>query len=103
MELSNKIKTIVSLTVDDFISNVVTQKDNREVLIKRVTDELLDLEMIEIYNTYEVSILALKNLNYLCIVDLEFIHNEVLDGYLASYDKELTDVIKDMLEVEVTR
>ena len=74
MEVTKRINQIVNLTVDDFLNTGHTTNEPIESLLTWLNDELLQIELIEDYNTYQVSILILDKLQSLDIVDLEFIH-----------------------------
>ena len=79
MKLETRIKDIVSLTIDDFFNNGRSTEESEETLIKWLAANLLQIEDIEDLNTIEISLLVLQKLNSLDIVDLEFIHNILLD------------------------
>ncbi|RYA24277.1 hypothetical protein CRU96_03250 [Malaciobacter halophilus] len=79
MKLETRIKNIVSLTVDDFFNNGRSTKESEETLIKWLSDDLMQIKDIEDLSVVEISLLVLQKINSLDIIDLEFIHNILLD------------------------
>lgn len=79
MKLETRIKNIVSLTIDDFFNNGRSTKESEETLIKWLSDDLMQIEDIEDLSVVEISLLVLQKINSLDIIDLEFIHNILLD------------------------
>ncbi len=75
----NNIKQIAHLTIDDYLSFGYIVNESKESLINSIVDDLVKLEQIEDLTTIEISLLVLEKLNALEIVDLEFIHNILLD------------------------
>ena len=74
MKLEKRIKRIVSLTVEDYLSHGYIIKESPKSLISSLSDALMQDESIEDAHTYEISIKVLEMLKSLDIVDLEYIH-----------------------------
>lgn len=74
MKLEKRIKKIVSLTVEDYLSHGFIIKESPRSLISSLSDALMQDESIEDAHTYEVSLKVIEMLNSLDMVDLEFIH-----------------------------
>ncbi len=87
MNISKRIKRIVSLTVEDFYNSGKSTNESDESLKSWLLDEMLKDEFIEDNSTIEVSLKVLQMLKSVDIVDLEFIHNVLFE---------------DMQKVEVT-
>jgi len=78
MKLSKRIKQIVSHTVEDYLSYGYIKNESKSKTIEWVNNALQTYEGLEDYTTIEISLQALKLLNSLDIVDLEYIHSVVL-------------------------
>ena len=74
MELKQRVKRIVSLTLEDFYNSGYSTDESPESLKEWLCDELIQDQSIEDAHTYEISLKVLEMLNSLDIVDLEFIH-----------------------------
>jgi hypothetical protein len=95
MKLQKRIKRIVSLTVEDYLSHGYIIKESPKSLISSLSDALMQDESIEDAHTYEVSLKVLEMLNSLDIVDLELIHNIVLKEHIQASEVSIT--FKEML------
>ena len=95
MKLEKRIKRIVSLTVEDYLSYGYIIKESPKSLISSLSDALMQDESIEDAHTYEVSLKVLEMLNSLDIVDLELIHNIVLKEHIQASEVSIT--FKEML------
>jgi len=79
MKLSKRIKQIVALTVDDIYSNGYSTDESENKLIEWLSCELQSIENIEDYSTIEISLTVLKKINYLDVVNLNFIRNTLFE------------------------
>lgn len=77
MNLSKRIKKIVSLTVEDFYNSGYSTNESPKSLKSWLCDAMMQDESIEDAHTYEISLKVLEILNSLDIVDLEYIHNVI--------------------------
>ena len=75
MDISKRIKRVVSLTVEDFYNSGKSTDESKESLIAWLCDTLMQDKNIEDLYTYEVSLKVLEMLKSLDIVDIKFIHN----------------------------
>lgn len=90
MELKQRVKRIVSLTVEDFYNSGYSTNESPKSLKAWLSDALMQNENIEDAHTYEVSLKVLEMLNSLDIVDLESIHNIVLKEYIQASEVSIT-------------
>lgn len=77
MKLSKRIRHIATATVQDFYNSGKSSTESKEETIEWLVTEMLKVEQIGDFYTYEISILMLKMLGSLDIVDEVFIE-EVL-------------------------
>lgn len=90
MKLSERIKQIVSLTVEDFYNSGYSTNESPKSLKSWLCDAMMQDESIEDAHTYEISLKVLEILNSLDIVDLEFIHNIVLKEHIQASEVSIT-------------
>ena len=83
-QLQKRVKKIVSLTVEDFYNSGYSTDEDTKQLKAWLCDTLMQDESIEDACTYVISIKALKLLNSLDIVDLEYIHNVLFEDMTQS-------------------
>jgi hypothetical protein len=74
-----RIKQVVELTVEDFFNYGYSTDESKKSLVNWLVNDLLLIKQIEEHNTIELSLMVLKKLNSLDVVDLEFIHNIILE------------------------
>lgn len=90
IELKQRMKRIVSLTVEDFYNSGYSTNESPKSLISSLSDALMQDESIEDAHTYEVSLKVLEMLNSLDMVDLESIHNIVLKEHIQKSEVSIT-------------
>jgi predicted metalloendopeptidase len=73
METKLRIELIVSSTLEDFYNSFRSSNEDKETMIQWLSDDLMKLDDIEEFTTIEISLLTLKKLNCLDLVNLEFI------------------------------
>ena len=73
METKLRIELIVSSTLEDFYNSFRDSSEDKETMIKWLSEDLMLIEDIEDFTTIEISLLTLKKLNCLDLVNLEFI------------------------------
>ena len=93
----NNIKQIAHLTIDDYLSFGYIVNESKESLINSIVDDLVKLEQIEDLTTIEISLLVLEKLNALEIVDLEFIHNILLDDDKSKNQFKISTIYDEVL------
>lgn len=73
MKTKLRIELIVSSTLEDFYNSFRNSSEDKETMIQWLTIDLMKLDDIEEFTTIEISLLTLKKLNCLDLVNLEFI------------------------------
>lgn len=91
METKTRIKAIVSHTVEDFYNSVRYTSESTETLIEWLSNDLMLVNDIEDLTTIEISLLTLKKLNSLDLVNLSFII-ETITETLKNSDNEMIHV-----------
>jgi hypothetical protein len=89
-ELIQRVKKIVSLTVEDFYNSGYSTDESPKSLKAWLCDALNTYEGLEDYTTIEISLQVLKLLNSLDIVDLEYIHSVVLEEHTQASEVSIT-------------
>lgn len=79
MELKQRVKRIVSLTVEDFYNSGYSTNESPKSLKSWLVGEMLTVQSIEDLYTYQISILILDKLKSLDIVDISFIMELMTD------------------------
>ena len=79
MDTETRVKKIVSLTMEDFYNSLRNTSESTEILIEWLSSDLLLLEDIEEFTTIEISLLTLKKLDSLDLVNLEMIIETIAD------------------------
>lgn len=77
MKLSKRIRHIATATVQDFYNSGKSSTESKEETVEWLVTEMLKVEQIGDFYTYEISMLMLKMIGSLDIVDEVFIE-EVL-------------------------
>lgn len=90
IELKQRVKRIVSLTLEDFYNSGYSTNESPKSLKAWLCDALMQDESIEDLHTYEVSLKVLEMLNSLDMVDLESIHNIVLKEHTQASEVSIT-------------
>lgn len=91
MKTINRVNQIVELTMQDFNNNWCFIKEPLEKSIKWLSDDLMLINDIEDLTTIEISLLTLKKLNSLNLVNLEFIIETIADT-LKSSENEIIHI-----------
>ena len=91
MKLESRLKNIVSYTIDDFHSFLRSTKEDKETMIHWLTADLIKIENIDDFTVIEISLLILKKLNSLDLVNLEFIIETIADT-LKSSENEIIHI-----------
>jgi len=99
MKLEKRIKRIVTHTVEDYHISLRSIDEETKDTIKWVCEALLEDEEIEDLHTYEISLKALKLLNSLDLVDLEFIHSLLLTDAEPSEAKVTVSFVFDKVVI----
>lgn len=73
MKTKTRIKDIVRHTIEDFYNSLRSTSKRTDTLIKWLSNDLMLIDNIEDSTTIEISLLTLKKLNSLDLVNLEFI------------------------------
>jgi hypothetical protein len=89
MELKQRVKRIVSLTVEDFYNSGCSTNESSKSLKSWLVGEMLTVESIEDLYTYQISILILDKLKSLDIVDIGFIM-ELMASNFTLIDNEFS-------------
>lgn len=79
MTLEEKITSSIKLVVDDLENKVILPP--RDELEKRVFNDLLSIENIELFDTFEIVLMIHKKFDFLEAIDLEFVHTIIFDDY----------------------
>lgn len=79
MEIETRVKKIVSLTIEDYHSFLRSNGEDKKTIIKWLSDDLMSIDDIEDLSTIEISLLTLKRLNSLDLVNLSFIIETIAD------------------------
>ena len=80
MKLENRVKAIVKHTIEDFNNNGYFIKESTNDTIKWLSDDLMSIDDIDDLSTIEISLLTLKRLNCLDLVNLELITKTIENG-----------------------
>lgn len=86
MELESRIKNIVSLTIEDFYLNLGSFSEDKETMIQWLTADLMKIDDIEDLTVIEISLLTLKKINSLDLVNLEFIIETIADTLKSEHE-----------------
>lgn len=89
MEIETRVKKIVSLTMEDFYNNGYSIKESTKETIKWLN--LMSIDDIEDLSTIEISLLTLKKLNSLDLVNLSFIIETITDD-LKNSENEIIHI-----------
>ena len=73
MKIENRVKAIVKHTIEDFNNNGYFIKESTNDTIKWLSDDLMNIDDIDDLSTIEISLLTLKRLNCLDLVNVEMI------------------------------
>ena len=92
METRNRIEAIISHTMEDFNNSGHFIKEPRETSIKWLTDDLMSIDNVEDLSTIEISLLTLKRLNSLDLVNLEMIIEAIADD-LKDKENEMIHIV----------
>lgn len=77
--METRINAIVSHTIEDFNNNGYFIKESTNDTIKWLSDDLMSIDNIDDLSTIEISLLTLKKLNSLDLVNLEMIIETIAD------------------------
>ncbi len=91
MSIETRVKKIVSLTMEDFYSHGYSIKESTKETIKWLSDDLMNIDDIENLSTIEISLLTLKKLNSLDLVNLSFIIETIADD-LKNSENEIIHI-----------
>lgn len=77
MIFEQKITSSIKMVVDDLEKRIILPP--REELEKKVLNDLLNIENIKLFDTFEIILMIHKILDFLEVIDLEFIHTIIFD------------------------
>lgn len=97
MELESRLKNIVFHTIDDFHSFLRSTKEDKETMIQWLTADLMKIDDIEDLTVIEISLLTLKKINSLDLVNLEFIIETIADTFKSSENEIIHIAIPKVL------
>lgn len=75
MNINQKLTSTINLILSDLKEKNIKVKVSKKELHK----DILNIENIKLFNTYELMLMIYKKLDALNLIDLEFIHTIIFD------------------------
>lgn len=75
MKIEKKLTSVIEMILSDLQDRDLEVNISKEELLK----DILDIENIELFDTYELVLMVYKKLDVLDLINLEFIHTIIFD------------------------